>query len=146
VRAPIERCFDLCRDIETHCRTAAFTGERALPPGKTSGLLELGDTVTFEGRHFGLRLRLTARIVEMRRPERFVDEAVQSPFTWLRHVHDFRQVGKGTKIVDTVRWETPAGALGRVVDRLFLERHMRRFLRRKQDALRALAEGDLPLP
>jgi hypothetical protein len=46
IAAPVERCFDLARDVDVHLRTAASTGERAVG-GKTSGLLELGDVVTF---------------------------------------------------------------------------------------------------
>ena len=68
VRASAARCFDLARDVGVHCRTSAFTDERVVRPGRTAGRLELGDTVTFEGRHFGVRWRLTASIVEMERP------------------------------------------------------------------------------
>ena len=142
LRAPIERCFDLARDVEVHCRTAAFTSERAVPPGRTSGLLELGDTVTFEGRHFGLRLRLTARIVEMQRPVRFVDEAIGGPFERLRHVHEFHSRDDATEMIDMLEWEAPYGVLGRIADWLILDRHLGWFVRTKQGALKGLAEED----
>jgi ligand-binding SRPBCC domain-containing protein len=89
IRAPIERCFDLARDVEVHCATSSFTHERVMPPGRTAGLLELNDTVTFEGRHFGVRLKMTARIVEMKRPFHFIDELIDGPFVWFRHDHRF---------------------------------------------------------
>lgn len=47
IHAPAARCFGLARDVGVHCQTAAFTAERAIAPGRTSGLLELGDDVTF---------------------------------------------------------------------------------------------------
>jgi hypothetical protein len=45
-----------------------------VPPGRTEGLLELHDLVVFEGVHFGIRQRYTAKITEMQRPRYFVDE------------------------------------------------------------------------
>lgn len=56
IAAPIELCFDLARDVDAHVSTSASTGERAVG-GKTSGLLDLGDVVTFEAVHFGIRQR-----------------------------------------------------------------------------------------
>ena len=46
IAAPMELCFDLARDVDAHVKTSSSTGERAVA-GKTSGLLELGDIVTF---------------------------------------------------------------------------------------------------
>jgi ligand-binding SRPBCC domain-containing protein len=141
IRAPIDRCFDLARDVGAHCRTSAFTSERAVPPGRTAGLLELSETVTFEGRHFGLRLRLTARIVELERPVRFVDEQVAGAFRFLRHVHEFKSCDGRTEMTDTLDWAAPFGPLGRIADRLFLQRHMTWFVATKQKT-KALAEGE----
>lgn len=98
INAPIELCFDLARDVEMHLKTAAATGERAVA-GRTSGLLELGDVVTFEGVHFGIRQRLTAKIVELDRPRRFVDEMVSGAFASMRHVHEFTV--EGTSVLMT---------------------------------------------
>jgi hypothetical protein len=47
IAAPIELCFDLARDVDAHLKTSSSTGERAVA-GEISGLLELGDVVTFE--------------------------------------------------------------------------------------------------
>src|SRR5258706_8135793 len=116
INRPVHVCFDLARDVEVHCQTAAFTGERAVA-GRTSGLLEAGDVVTFEGRHFGIRQRLTARIAESVPPHRFVDEMVSGAFRSLRHVHEFRPSGTGGTIMsDTITWESPLGILGRIAD------------------------------
>lgn len=140
IRAPIELCFDLARDVEAHARSAAFSSERVVPPGRTSGLLELGDLVAFEGRHFGMRQRFVARITELQRPDRFVDEMVSGVFRWLRHTHEFEADDEGTVMIDTLEWEAPLGFLGLVADRLFLRRHMRWFVETKQKGLKAIAE------
>jgi ligand-binding SRPBCC domain-containing protein len=141
IGAAAERCFDLARDVDVHCRTSSFTGERVVPPGRTSGLLELGDTVTFEGRHFGLRWRLTASIVEMQRPFRFVDRAAGRVVRSMHHVHQFVGEGGTTEMIDELEWELVAGPLGKLADRLFVEPHMRWYLTTKQRLLRSLAES-----
>jgi ligand-binding SRPBCC domain-containing protein len=140
INRPVQVCFDLARDVEVHCRTAEFTGERAVA-GRTSGLLDAGDVVTFEGRHFGIRQRLSARIVESVLPHRFVDEMVSGAFRSLRHVHEFRpSVTGGTIMSDTITWESPLGILGRLADP-FVGRHLRQFVIRRNSNLKALAEG-----
>ncbi|HUJ12709.1 MAG TPA: SRPBCC family protein [Thermoanaerobaculia bacterium] len=137
IAAPREVCFDLARDVDAHARSAAFSGERIVEPGRVSGLLETGDLVTFEGRHFGIRQRFTARIVEMRRPEFFIDEMVRGTFKWLRHIHEFEERGGDTLMRDTLEWRAP---LGFIADPLFLRRHMHWFVATKQRALKELAE------
>lgn len=141
IQAPVTRCFDLARDVGVHCQTAAFTAERAIPPGRTAGMLELGDEVTFEARHFGLKWRLTARIVECDRPARFVDQMLRGPFRSLRHVHEFRECDGATEMIDTLEWESPLGVLGRIADAVLVERHLTWFLTNKQHALREMAEA-----
>jgi ligand-binding SRPBCC domain-containing protein len=141
IEAPIERCFDLARSIEAHNESAAFSEERAVAPGRTSGLMEAGDLVTFEASHFGIRQRVTARITEMVRPHLFVDELVKSAFRSLRHIHDFREIGGATIMTDALEWRAPFGPLGLIADVLFLKSHMRAFLVRKQGNLKRMAEG-----
>ena len=98
IRAPIELCFDLARDVNAHAESAAFSSERVVEPGRTQGLLEIGDIVAFEGRHFGITQRFVARITALDRPSRFVDEMVQGAFKRLRHVHEF-EFTDGTTIM-----------------------------------------------
>ncbi|HEX7150402.1 MAG TPA: SRPBCC family protein [Thermoanaerobaculia bacterium] len=141
IAAPPRVCFDLARDVEAHTNSASFSHERVIPPGRTSGLLELGDTVTFEGVHFGMRQSFTAKIVEVDAPHRFVDELVKSTFRHLRHVHEFLPDGTGTLMRDTLDWKSPLGILGVLADKIAVERHMRWFVATKQRALKELAEG-----
>ena len=140
IAAPPEVVFDLARDVAAHTRSASFTGERTVQPGRTEGLLELGDIVTFEGVHFGIRQRFTAKIVEFERPRRFVDELVKATFKSMRHVHEFEPRGGGTLMRDTLDWVSPLGILGVIADKIAVERHMRDFVIRKQLALKEIAE------
>src|SRR5687768_5999400 len=110
IRAPIERCFDLARDVDAHLGSLAHARERAVA-GVTSGLLGMGDRVTWEAHHFGLRLRLTVVITEFDRPRRFVDERVAGVLPRLRHVHEFRSDGDETVMTDVFDYSIPLGAL-----------------------------------
>lgn len=141
IRAPIELCFDLARDVTAHRESAAFSAERIVRPGRTEGLLELGDLVAFEGRHCGIKQRFVARITALDRPHRFVDEMVQGSFKWLRHLHEFVHRDGITTMRDTLEWEPPFGLIGRLADNLFLRRHMRWFVTTKQNGLKRMAEA-----
>lgn len=146
IRAPLARVFDHARDVGAHVESSAFTGERVVEPGRTSGLLELGDLLTFEGRHLGVRQRLTVRITAMEPPRRFVDEGVRGALRELRHVHEFFEEGDGATLMrDVVTWRSPFGILGRAADALFVARHMRWFVTEKQARLKSMAEGRFPL-
>jgi len=140
IRASPERVFDLALAVDAHAESAAFSGERLVAPGRITGRLELGDLVCFEGRHFGIRQRFCARITAFNRPRAFSDEMVKGIFSWLRHEHEFIEIDGGTSMRDTLVWKAPLGLLGRIADLLFVERHMRWFVEKKQGHLKAIAE------
>ena len=142
IHAPIERCFDLCRDLEVHTRTVPHTRER-LVGEKTGGLAELGDVLVFEAVHFGIRQRLSSRITEMDRPTLFADEALSGAFQSLHHEHRFTAIsnGTGTLMRDRLEWTSPLGFLGKLADALFLRRHMLRFLVTRNHNLKAIIEA-----
>jgi len=139
IDAPLELCFDLARDVDVHVQTSCATKERAVD-GKTTGRLELGDVVTFEGIHFGIRQRLSGKITEYDRPRRFVDEMMKGAFSSLRHVHEFSHENGSILMRDTLTWRAPFGIVGRFFDKVLLERHMRTYLVEKQKKLKSLAE------
>src|SRR5687768_2373453 len=139
IAAPIEQCFDLARDVEIHLATAAHTQERIVA-GKSRGLLELGDELTFEAVHLGVRQKLRSRVVECERPHRFTDQMISGAFRSMRHVHEFERSGSGTLMRDILEWESPFGLLGFVADRLAIERHMRDFLLQRNKELKRIAE------
>jgi len=140
IDAPPERCFDLARDVAAHVRSTAGTDERAVG-GVTVGLLELGDEVTWEARHIGIRQRLTVRISRLERPVVFEDVMVRGAFASLRHVHEFVPRDGGTTMIDTFTFESPLGPIGAMVDRVFLTGYMRRFLVSRANELKQMAES-----
>ncbi|MEO8797697.1 MAG: SRPBCC family protein [Polyangiaceae bacterium] len=141
--APRERCFDLARSVDAHLASTADTGERAVG-GVTHGLLELGDQVTWEAKHLGVRQRLTARVTQLERPTLFVDEMVSGAFRSFTHRHEFEPCSDGTLMRDVFSYQAPLGALGRVAEGLFLTRYMRRFLVKRATILKTIAEDAAP--
>jgi ligand-binding SRPBCC domain-containing protein len=140
INAPPERCFDLARDVGAHLQSTASSGERAVG-GVTVGLLELGDEVTWEARHLGVRQRLTARITRLERPVLFEDVMVRGAFASLRHLHEFVRHEGGTTMIDTFTFRSPLGPIGAIVDRIFLTGYMRRFLIFRARELKRMAEA-----
>ena len=141
INAPAERCFDLARDIGLHCQTTSKTKERAVA-GVTSGLIELGQSVTFEAVHFGVRQRLTSQIVEYDRSKLFVDEMTKGIFASMCHVHEFETQDKSTLMRDTVTWKSPLGIWGIIADALFLKRYMAKFISERGVSLKDIAENE----
>ncbi len=141
ITAAIERVFDLARDIDFHQQSMGSSHERAVA-GRTSGLIGPGETVTWRARHLGLKWSLTSRIAAFEPPFRFVDEQVKGPFAWFRHEHRFESIPGGTRMIDDWQHASPMGVLGRLVDRLVLERLLRRLLQTRNAALARKAEAD----
>lgn len=140
IRAPMELCFDLARDIDFHTRSLRETGERAVA-GRTSGLIGPGESVTWEARHLGVRQRLTSEIREFDRPRYFRDVMTAGAFKSFAHDHRFEVRDGMTIMIDEVEMQSPLGPLGWLVDRLFLVSYMRRLLEGRCLAIKAEAEA-----
>ena len=140
IKAPIDRCFDLARSVESHLRSTAKTNERVVR-GRKDGLFELGDSVTWEARHFGLRLRQGSTITRSEPPHVFVDEGTRGPLGHFRHLHQFVPEHGATLMVDSFEYELPVSLGGRIADRLVVERHMRRLLTDRAAYLKEQAEA-----
>lgn len=142
INAPPELVFDLSRNVNIHTQSLTHSKERVVA-GVTSGLIGLGETVTWEAVHFGLKQRLTARITKFKRPDYFVDEMVRRAFKSFTHLHRFVAVGDGTCMVDEFDYESPFGWFGRLVDKVVLERYMRNLLIIRGDFIRQASENYL---
>jgi ligand-binding SRPBCC domain-containing protein len=130
IRASPGACFELSLSVDAHSESMRQSGEKVVA-GVTSGLMRLGDTVTWRARHFGIFFRMTSRISLYEAPHRFVDEQVSGPFASWRHEHRFEVIGAGTRMVDLVDFASPVGPVGRLVDRLVLAGYLTRLLQQR---------------
>ena len=139
IQAPIERVFDLSRNIDFHIQSASETKEQAIA-GRTSGLISHGETVTWRGRHFGVFLKHTSKIVNYERPSQFTDVMIKGHFIYFGHQHFFEIIDQKTIMTDVLKYRTPYGIFGRIFDKYFLNRHLTRFLKKRNKAIKAEAE------
>lgn len=139
IEAPIDVCFDLARNVDVHTETTAKTKERAVA-GVTSGLMEKGDSVTWEATHLGVKQNLTAKITGMDKPHIFTDTMVKGAFHSFVHTHEFSEKGSGTIMRDRFIYRSPLGILGNLADRLFLEKYMHKFIADRAMELKRIAE------
>ena len=101
----------------------------------------MGEEVTWEARHFGVRQRLTVRITAFDRPSHFQDVMISGAFKSMVHDHEFAKHPAGTSMRDRFEFESPAGLLGRIANWVFLASYMRGFLVRRNAVLKRLAES-----
>lgn len=142
IKADIQVCFDLSRSIDFHSLSVADTHEKAIA-GRTSGLIELGETVTWEAKHFGIQQQLTSKITSMTSPYYFVDEQVIGAFKKIYHQHIFQYDGTYTYVKDIFEFESPMGVLGKLFNQIILKKYMTRFLLQRNEMIKQYAESAL---
>jgi ligand-binding SRPBCC domain-containing protein len=113
--------------------------ERAIA-GVTSGHIRLGETVTWRARHFGIPFTMTSKVTVLERPRRFVDEQVRGPFRSFHHEHLFERVDSGTRMIDCIRFDAPAGPIGRLVEWAVLASYLEKLIAVRAKYLKAEAE------
>ena len=140
IKAPIETVFDISRNIDIHQLSAAESNEKAID-GRTSGLIELNETVTWSGKHFGLNLLQKCRITQFHFPTYFVDEKEEGHFKSFKHEHFFQAENDYTVMIDRLDYKVPFGMLGIIFDRIILRRYLTNFIKKRNAFLKNLAEN-----
>jgi ligand-binding SRPBCC domain-containing protein len=140
INAPVERVFDIARNIDVHVESTSHTGEQAIA-GRTSGLIELGETVTWRAKHFGVWQNLTSKITDMEYPNLFTDIMIEGAFKSFTHEHYFYPILNQTMMRDIFTFQSPGGILGDVANYLFLSNYMTRLLLKRNEVIKQIAEG-----
>ena len=141
IAAPQARCFYLALSVDLHAVSAQQTQEQIVG-GVRSGILQLGNEVTFRARHFGIWQILTSKIIDYREPEYFCDEMQRGAFKTMRHAHYFEAEGETTVMRDVFEFSSPLGFLGKIVDALVLSDYLRHFLVQRGTVVKRYAETD----
>lgn len=139
ISADINTCFDIARDIEAHKLSTKRTKEKAVA-GRTTGLCEYGDTITWKATHFGIPQYLTVEITSMNRPAFFADKMIKGAFKSMQHQHHFESSNGKTIMKDQFEYEVPLGVLGKIFDKLVLKNYMTSFLKQRNQVLKTIAE------
>ena len=141
IQAPIERVFDLSRNIDLHKKSMTESGEEAVA-GITNGLIQQGETVTWKAKHLGKTRFHKSRITVMQSPVHFIDEMVEGDFKSFEHSHHFMKIENGTIMIDLLRYEVPYGLVGRLVDRFYLFRYLTKLMENRNLYIKQTAESE----
>lgn len=140
INASIEIVFDNCRNIDIHQYSANNTNEKAIA-GRTTGLIEIGETVTWKGKHFGFYIQHESNISEMDFPNYFVDKQLKGLFKSFKHEHIFEQKENQIIMTDILDYETPFGILGKLFDTISLKNHLTNFILHRNQILKEISEN-----
>ena len=140
IKADIHKVFDLSRDIDLHQKSTFKTNEKAIA-GRTSGLIELGETVTWRAKHLGFYQTHTSEITEMKKPNHFTDVMLKGTFKSVKHQHIFKTSGENTIMTDIFEFESPFGIIGKFFNTVFLESYMKEFLSERNRLIKITAES-----
>lgn len=141
INAPIKICFDCARSIDIHMLSTAKTNEKAIA-GRTSGLCELGDEVTWRAKHFGIYQNLSSRITRLKAPFYFQDCMIKGAFSFIKHDHFFEENNGVTTMKDVFDYGVPYGFLGRFFDKIILKKYMENLLKERNRVVKEIAEGN----
>ncbi|MCO5239956.1 MAG: SRPBCC family protein [Chitinophagaceae bacterium] len=141
IKAPVERVFDLCRNTTVY-KKALEGRKESLVAGTTGILVNAGDTITLSAKHLGKTRMITARVIEMNIPEKFVEEQVKGDLKSFRHEHHFKSVENGTLVIDLVEMEEPRDAIGSVLGKLFMKKYFETLLNKRNALVKLYAESE----
>lgn len=140
IHAPIERCFALSTSL------AIVERELGMKPvaGRTSGLVNAGDIIRWEGMQLGFpNFHVSLIPPETWQPPRFFqDRMIAGRFRSFEHDHRLTDTGDGVLLDDEVRFTMPLGWPGRLAGCAILVPHIRGLMQRRFHLLKRIAESD----
>ena len=139
INAPIQMVFDCARSIDIHQLSTAKTNEKAIA-GKTSGLCELGDEVTWRAKHFGIYQTLSSKITKLKEPFYFQDCMVKGAFSFIKHDHFFEETDGIVLMKDVFTYGVPYGIFGKLFNRIILKKYMTNLLVERNRVIKEVAE------
>ena len=144
IGAPIARVFELSRSVEVHLLANVHDNEQALATGGvTTGLIDLGQQVTWRAKHFGFWHNLTSEVTAMKPPTYFQVTMVKGIFRFMQADHRLRSLPSGvTELKDIFAIAAPLPILGPIAEGLFLRRYMVALNRERNAVIKQLAESD----
>lgn len=141
IAAPVERVFDLSRNIDLHKQSMTRHREEAIA-GTRFGLIEKDETVTWKAKHLFKTRILRSKITEMKKPMIFIDEQTKGDFKMMKHEHHFKPCENGTIMIDLIHFETPYGVMGKWFNALYLTKYMKRLIEHRNHTIKEFAETD----
>lgn len=142
IHANIETCFDIARSVEIHEESFRFLDEKAIS-GKTSGLVQLGDFVSWEVKHLFFVQHITTKITQFKAHKLFACHMVFGFFKFFKQEYRFEALENEKRVVMTnlLVFEPPYGYLGKLVNILFLKRYITCVSKKRDAYIKRKAEA-----
>lgn len=140
---PVDEVFPFFADAyQLEAITPPWLNFRVLTPRPIE--MHAGQLIDYQLRLRGLPIRWKTKISAWEPNNRFIDEALKSPYKFWHHEHLFEPCDDGTRVIDIVHYGVPGGDL---IHSLFVRREVRKIFEYRQQALKehfpAVAEPSL---
>ncbi len=133
---PIEQAFQVFEDPYNLAKiTPEDMGFRILTPNLR---MQKGAHIDYVFHWARIPLKWKTVISEYDPPYRFVDEALNGPYTYWRHQHTFQATARGTVVSDRVAYGMPFGPLGALVHELSVRKQLLHIFNFRQIAVARL--------
>ncbi len=141
IHALIEPCFRASLSIDVEAAAEPGQKLRAVA-GVTSGIIGLGETVTWRMRQYGLWITHTTLISEHQPPTYFQDRMLRGLFASFVHDHYFRAISPTeTEMRDDLRFRMPLSLGGPITDLLFVRRRMATMLAKRNATIKRVVQS-----
>ncbi len=138
IPAPVERVFDLTRNLEVHKFSMQKYQEKIIG-GSYHSLVEKGDTIKWQAKHLRKVRVLESKITDMRPYEYFRDEMTMGDFKTFYHEHYFKPCDNGTIMIDYLHYTLPYGKVGEMFDRLYMKKYLEQLLTERNKVVHDIA-------
>ena len=141
IAAPVARVFDLARSIDVHRQSMTKHKEEAVA-GIRFGLIEKNESVTWKAKHLFKTRFLRSEIIDMKKPDMFIDQQVKGDFKMMKHEHHFKPCENGTIMIDLIEFEAPYGSFGKLFSKLYLTRYVKNLIEQRNKSIKEFAESE----
>ena len=138
VHAPIDRLFELTCSLALVHQELGMTAVA----GRTTGLVQAGDTIRWQGWQLGLPQFHVSLISGFDPPHFLQDTMLAGRFAYFQHDHHLRETPEGTLLQDELRFRMKWGMAGRAAGKVLLLPHVTHLLRSRFARLKRIAESD----
>jgi ligand-binding SRPBCC domain-containing protein len=128
---PAEETFEFFSDaLNLEAMTPPWLQFRVVTPRPIE--IYRGALIDYRLKLHGVPFKWRTEITDWNPHHSFMDRQLSGPYRMWEHLHTFREVDGQTLVEDTVRYRVP---LGRLVNRFFVEREVRRIFEYRQERL-----------
>ncbi len=86
----------------------------------------------------GIRVKWKTEICKVKDQEYFMDKQVRGPYKVWEHTHSFIETSAGVMMIDIVNYELPLGVLGKLAEKLYVNKKIESIFDYRKEVLEKL--------